>query len=113
LSKEGFKNLREITVCFVSDAQIKKLNKSFHHRDAPTDVLSFDNSDIKSRGLLRADIVISADTAERNAKIYKTSIPFELNLYVAHGLLHLLGYNDHSKKETILIRKKEAKYVHQ
>ena len=60
---------------------------------------------------LEADIIVSSDTAIRNAKEYKTSPEHELKLYVIHGVLHLLGYDDHTNKERLLMRKKESKYV--
>lgn len=66
---------------------------------SPTDVISFDISPLKKDRLL-ADIVVSTDMAVRNSKVYKTSPEYELHLYISHGILHLLGYND----DTVLHR---------
>jgi probable rRNA maturation factor len=104
LSKEGKRKSIEITVCFVSDAGIRELNKKYLHRDGPTDVLVFDLG-------ASADIIVSAQTAIRNAEIFKTTLQGELNLYVTHGLLHLLGYDDCTPKQRKLMRKKELEYV--
>jgi probable rRNA maturation factor len=66
----------------------------------------------KEQGSLSADIIVSTDTALRNAKIFKTTPSYELSLYSIHGLLHLLGYDDHSLKDRKIIREKELEYVH-
>jgi len=58
-----------------------------------------------------ADIVISTDTAVRNARIFKTNRFYELHLYLVHGLLHLLGYDDSNRKQIQLMRRKEREYV--
>jgi len=108
--KEGIKG--EINVSFVNDPLIRKLNKKYLKKDSPTDVLAFNIGDIKEKTKLYADILISADTALRNAKIFKTTPDYELKLYSVHGILHLLGYDDHSLKDKKIIRKKELKYVH-
>lgn len=96
----------------MGDAKIRELNKKYHHSDCPTDVLTFDLSDPRKRNDLSSDIIVSADTALRNAKIYKTSADFELNLYVVHGALHISGFDDLTKKQAKLMRKKENEYVH-
>ena len=59
------------------------------------------------------DLVISADTAAKNAKIYKSSTQSELSLYAIHGALHLLGYDDHTLKDSNLMREKECQYIKQ
>ena len=62
-------------------------------------------------GQMFADIVISTDTAIRNAKIFKTTQLNELYLYVVHGVLHLLGYDDRTQKQRQIMQKKEKEYV--
>lgn len=112
LSKERLKKSGAITVCFVNERKIKELNLEYHHKNAPTDVLTFDLSDKKN---LLADIVISTDAAIQNAKSFKTTPFYELNLYVIHGILHLLGYDDKNKKNSLIMHKKEKylyKHVH-
>jgi probable rRNA maturation factor len=77
----------------------------------PTDVLAFDLSAPGAVRVLLADIIISADTAARNAKIFHTTPLYELYLYVVHGVLHLLGYDDKTKAQRKLMHKKAIKYV--
>jgi probable rRNA maturation factor len=112
LKKEKVKGKHEINICFISDIRMRRLNKKYLNKDSPTDVLAFDIANPKKRGGLYADILVSTDTASRNAKIFKTTPSYELSLYSIHGLLHLLGYDDHSLKNQKLMRKKESKYVH-
>ena len=112
LKKEGLKKRGEITVCFTNDALIRKLNARYLRKNKPTDVLAFDITNSKDKRQLSADIVISSDTAIRNARIFKTTPFYELSLYSIHGLLHLLGYDDHSRKNKKIMRGKELKYVH-
>ena len=107
LAKSG-----EITVCFVRDAKITQLNKKYHHRNSPTDVLAFDLTGAGPSGTLVGDIIVSTDTAVKNAKRYHTTPRYETELYVVHGILHLLGFSDHSAKQASVMRTKEKKYVH-
>jgi probable rRNA maturation factor len=65
-----------------------------------------------TKNKINVDIIISTDTAIRNAKIFKTSPSFETENYVVHGLLHTLGYDDLTKKQKALMTKKERSYVH-
>jgi probable rRNA maturation factor len=74
----------EITVVFVSDTRISRIHHEFMSVDGPTDVITFRHG----------EIVISVETAERQAKEYSTSFDRELRLYFVHGLLHLVGWED-------------------
>src|SRR3989338_1163451 len=87
-SLRGAKSLA-LGITFLTDKQIRQLNKKYLMLNRPTDVLSFNYT-----GQETADIVISLDTAKRNAKIYRTSYKNELILYLIHGFLHLSGYDD-------------------
>ena len=107
---EGAAIYGEVTILFVNDRQIKALNNKYAGNDSPTDVLAFDCSDAK--GHLCADIIVSVQTAVANARHYNSSPLYEVYLYVVHGLLHLLGYDDTSvatrkkmhQKATCLLR---------
>ena len=74
-----------------------------------TDVLAFDLSEDKN--YLAGDIVISVDAAVANATAYGTSVPQELALYIIHGILHLLGYDDHKKNDVQKMRREEKKLL--
>ena len=107
LSQEGIKKSGEITVCFVNDTKIKELNLRYLGKNNPTDVIAFDIAEPKRPDKIFADIIISTDRAIDDARIYKTSPLYELYLYVIHGMLHLLGYDDKSKKDRLIMHKKE------
>jgi probable rRNA maturation factor len=106
VSKPGW-----INICFVNDRQIKKHNARFLNHKSSTDVLAFNLTDKKERGIISADIMISAQTALRQARIFNTTAEHELFLYVTHGILHILGYKDRRPAEIKLMRKKENQYV--
>lgn len=107
LSQLDFKKSIELSICFVTDAKIRRLNLRYRGSDEPTDVLTFDNS--IDRGRLLADIVVSTDTAIRNSKIFKTSSHYEIYLYVVHGLLHLAGYQDKNLRQAGIMDKLAGK----
>jgi probable rRNA maturation factor len=100
-----------INICFVDDRQIKKFNARFHKTKSSTDVLAFNLSDKKEKNIILADIMISAQTALKQAASFKTTPDYELSLYVVHGILHILGYNDRTGSQRKLMRKKESLYV--
>jgi probable rRNA maturation factor len=97
-----------ITLCFVDDRLIRRLNRKYHFRDRATDVLAFDLSDTRQ---VLSDIFISTDTAISNAKIFKTTPLYENYLYLVHGLLHILGYDDNNAKNRTVMRAKEEYYM--
>ena len=118
LKGERVKESGYINICFVNNALIKKFNIKFLKNKSSTDVLAFNwteghglPSDRQSHRVLQADIIISTEIAITHAHKFKTTPNYELMLYVTHGLLHILGYNDRNKTETKLMRKKEAAYV--
>lgn len=104
---QGIKKPGQINFCFLNDNQIRRYNLRYLGRDEPTDVLSFNLSDFKkSKKNILADIVISVDAAVTNSKIFKTTPRYELYLYIVHGLLHLLGYDDETEKERKIMQQK-------
>jgi probable rRNA maturation factor len=83
----------ELSIALVSDAQIKRLNKLYRNKDKPTDVLSFPIGEKVEDWLILGDIVISVDTAKRQAQELGHSLEEELKRLLVHGLVHLLGYD--------------------
>jgi len=83
----------ELSIALVSDAQIKRLNKLYRNKDKPTDVLSFPIGEKVEDWLILGDIVISVDTARRQAQELGHSLEEELKRLLVHGLVHLLGYD--------------------
>ena len=86
-------NKAELSIVLVSDAQIRRLNKLYRNKDKPTDVLSFPIGEKVEDWLILGDIVISVDTAKRQAKELGYSLEEELKRLLVHGLVHLLGYD--------------------
>lgn len=97
---------RQFNVCFVDDEQIRVLNAAYRHKSKPTDVLSFPwqpgrTLDLGGSGVLTdpdgefkgflGDVVISAETARRNAESEGHAPATEISWLILHGLLHLLG----------------------
>jgi probable rRNA maturation factor len=86
-------NRAELSIVLVSDAQIRRLNKLYRNKDKPTDVLSFPIGEKVNGWLILGDIVISVDTAKRQAQELGYSLEEELKRLLVHGLVHLLGYD--------------------
>jgi probable rRNA maturation factor len=86
-----------VSVSFVRDAKIRELNRAFRGMDKPTDVLSFplvEPGDAYSGAeRLLGDIVISVDTARRQAADYDAPLDREVERLLIHGVLHLLGHD--------------------
>ena len=91
----------ELSVALVSDKEIHELNRAYRGKDKPTDVLAFpmlDDPSSISPGELLGDVIISVDTARRQASKRRRPLLDELTMLLAHGLLHLIGY-DHQNDE--------------
>jgi probable rRNA maturation factor len=94
----------ELSLTLVSDRQIRRLNRDWRKKDKATDVLSFPSGDAAELGVaqrrsLLGDVVISVETARRVAKRHGVAVRSELTLYLAHGLLHLLGFDHHRRAD--------------
>ena len=96
----------EVSVAVVDDPTIRDLNRSHLEHDYATDVLSYPLSDDDQR--LEGEIVISRDTADRNAVEANWAPESELVLYAVHGALHLVGYRDKTPAEARAMRAAEA-----
>jgi probable rRNA maturation factor len=81
----------DVAVLIADNRRLRALNRSFRHKDKPTDVLSFPRRN--GRGLAGGDIAISADIARENAARYGHTTADELKILVLHGMLHLAGYD--------------------
>jgi probable rRNA maturation factor len=103
-----------VDVIFVGDRFMRELNRTFTGRDQTTDVLSFGMNENKSGATIYpnlGDVYISLDQAQRQASDYGVELDEEIRLLVAHGLLHLLGYDHAGKKEEKIMKKKEQTYL--
>ncbi|OGR07066.1 MAG: rRNA maturation RNase YbeY [Deltaproteobacteria bacterium RIFOXYD12_FULL_50_9] len=91
---------KELSILLVSDSRMAAINGEYRRKFTPTNVLSFamqEEPDLFSHNML-GDIVISVDTAAREAQEEKIPLQNRINFLLIHGLLHLLGY-DHERSE--------------
>ena len=92
---------KELSILLVGDQHIAELNKTWRRKSGPTNVLAFsltEGEDLKMARNLLGDIVISVDTAIREAQREGTTVQHRLNVLLVHGFLHLLGY-DHERSD--------------
>ncbi len=118
LTTEGFGKDAEVSVTFVSNQEIRNLNKTYRNKDAETDVLSFpltsedgtEEKNSETGAILLGDVVISLEMAVKQAAMFGHSLEREVGFLTVHSMLHLLGY-DHetsSLDERIMREKEEA-----
>jgi probable rRNA maturation factor len=88
----------EVALVLTGDAPVRRLNARYRRKDRPTDVLSFPGPGGEA-GL--GDIVISVETAERNARSAGRTLPRELEVLALHGFLHVLGYDHETDDGTM------------
>jgi probable rRNA maturation factor len=102
----------ELSLSLVRDPAIRKLKRQYFGIDAATDVLSFPAGDFPGPGPRPlGDIVISLDTARRAAGDFDSTFEDELSLYLAHGLLHLLGFDHQTPGEARKMERLERKLL--
>lgn len=97
--------IETINYIFCSDDYLLDINKTYLQHDYYTDIITFDNS--SNHDLIESDIFISIDRVTDNAQ--EMGVPFEEELHrvLAHGLLHLVGFDDKGDDHKILMRQKE------
>lgn len=98
----------EVSIAFVSNQQIRELNKKYRDKNEATDVLSFPIDDE-----MLGDIIISANRAQEQSEEYGHSLKRELAYLTVHGMLHLFGYDHHSEEEKKEMRQKEERVLTQ
>ncbi|MEW4529705.1 MAG: rRNA maturation RNase YbeY [Maioricimonas sp. JB045] len=101
----------EVSVALVDDPTIHELNRSHLDHDYATDVLSYLLSDVPVEGEgdrhIEGEVVVSTETAARQAVVFGWDPESELTLYVVHGLLHLCGYDDQTAEDRSRMRARE------
>ncbi len=98
----------DLSFVFCSDNYLLGVNKQYLDHDYFTDIITFDYVE---NNVISGDIFISCDRVKENALEYKTGFENELSRIIIHGVLHLLGYEDKSEKEKLLMTKKEDFYL--
>ncbi len=86
----------ELSIALVDDTEMQTLNRDYRHKDRPTDVLAFPMDHPSEPGAILGDVVISLDTAVRQAEAAGIEPAAEVRTLLVHGFLHLLGY-DHER----------------
>lgn len=114
LKMEHFQGSAEISISFVDNEEIKKLNKTHRNIDKITDVLSFPlgengkyDINMDTGAQMLGDIVISLERAKEQAATYQHSFRREVAYLTAHSMLHLLGYDHEDSMEKVHMREKE------
>ena len=101
----------DIVYLFTNDDEVLQVNKEFLGHDYYTDIITFDTSDYFDKksinNKISADIVISIDTVKANALEYNASFEEELYRVIIHGILHLIGFDDHSEEDISQMREQE------
>lgn len=120
LKELKYKEDINLSLVFVSDKEIKRLNKKYRRENKVTDVLSFKLMPLSFRQfilpkrlvkIISGEIIISYPQAKRQAKIRGHSIKKEMAILLTHGILHLFGFDHKTKKEEIIMRKLEERIL--
>ena len=99
--RTDLRKLSEIFIELISDRRMALLHRKFLGQSGPTDVLTFQHG----------EIFISVDTARRHAHAFENSLLRELKLYIAHGLLHLHGFDDKTPSESHKMKAAQEKIL--
>ena len=102
------RRIGNISIIFCSDNYVLDINQKFLQHDYFTDIITFNyNEDDKISG----DLFISIDSVRENSLEFGIDFNDELNRVIVHGILHLIGYDDHSEEEITEMRAKENYYL--
>lgn len=114
LQLEKFQGPAEISVTFVDNQEIKKLNAQYRNKDTETDVLSFPmgengvyDTNMDTGAKILGDVVISMEKAVEQANAFDHSLQREVGYLTAHSVLHLLGYDHIDNMDRVRMREKE------
>ncbi len=101
-------SLGNINYIFCEDEYLLKINQKHLNHNSFTDIITFDYSDGQ---VISGDVFISIDRVKDNADIFNKTFQEELLRVMVHGILHLLGYNDKTNDEVIVMRNKEEEKI--
>ena len=108
VAESEVKKLGPLSIIFCSDNYILDINIKYLQHDFFTDIITFDYCE---GDVVSGDLFISIDSVRENALHYGVRFEDELDRVMVHGLLHLIGYDDHTAEETALMRQKEDYYI--
>ena len=102
------RKIGDINVIFCSDSYILDVNMKYLQHDYFTDIITFDYCEGK---VLSGDLFISVDSVRENSIEFGTDFEEELHRVIVHGVLHLIGYDDHTEEDKKVMRQKENYYL--
>lgn len=108
VAESEIRRIGNISIIFCSDNYILDVNQNYLHHDYFTDIITFDYCEGDK---LSGDLFISVDSVKENSIEYGTEFEEELNRVIVHGVLHLIGYDDHTEEDIAMMRKKENYYL--
>jgi probable rRNA maturation factor len=97
-----------VNVIFVDNRKILEINNTYLKHNYYTDIITFDYS---ANNIVAGDLYINVDSVKENSLEYKVEFSIEIYRVIVHGLLHLLGYNDFTPEEKVVMREKEDHYI--
>lgn len=120
LRNEGFEGPAEISVTFVDNEEIRKLNAQYRDKDIETDVLSFPmgsdgeyDINLDTGAKILGDVVLSIEKAVEQADLYGHGLEREVGYLTVHSVLHLLGYDHMEPLDKVHMREREESVMHQ
>ena len=107
-AESEIRRIGNISIIFCSDNYVLDINQKYLQHDYFTDIITFDYCE---GDRLSGDLFISVDSVREDSVEFGTEFKDELNRVIIHGLLHLVGYDDHTEKDIKLMRSKENYYL--
>ena len=108
VAESEIRKICDISIIFCSDNYILDVNQKYLQHDYFTDIITFDYCEGDK---ISGDLFISVDSVRENAIEYGTDFKEELNRVIVHGILHLIGYDDHNDDDIRQMRSKENYYL--
>ena len=108
VAESEIRRVGDISIIFCSDNYILDVNQQYLQHDYFTDIITFDYCE---GDRISGDLFISVDSVRENSIEYNTDFADELNRVIVHGVLHLIGYDDHCDEDITVMRKKEDYYL--
>lgn len=109
--EEENKLVGEINYQFCSDEYLLKINIDFLQHDTLTDIITFPTT--TEDRIISGEIFISLDRVIENSRLLEVELRSEIYRVIVHGVLHLIGYEDKSKEQSLLMRDNENHYLNQ
>lgn len=108
VAESEIRRIGAVNIIFCSDNYILDVNMKYLQHDYFTDIITFDYCSVN---IISGDLFISIDSVRENASYYGTGFKDELDRVIVHGILHLIGYDDHTEQQQKQMRSKEDYYL--